>query len=108
MSEHYLHLLISGRVQGVWFRRTTQDKARELGLRGWVRNLSDGRVELKAEGEADAVAQLRAWVEAGGPATAVKTYGNGSPWSALSLRLARFACPGRASGGRTATLARAA
>ena len=69
MSEaHFIHLLIRGNVQGVWFRKATEEKALALGLRGWVRNRSDGRVELMAEGTE--VAELRRWVEAGGPSTA--------------------------------------
>ncbi len=69
MSEAlFIHLLIRGNVQGVWFRKSTEEKARALGLRGWVRNLSDGRVELMAEGTG--AAELRRWVESGGPPTA--------------------------------------
>ena len=45
-----VHLLISGRVQGVFFRSNTRHFASELGLKGWVRNLQDGRVEVVAEG----------------------------------------------------------
>lgn len=44
-------ILISGLVQGVFFRREITDLARRLGITGWVRNLSDGRVEVLAEGE---------------------------------------------------------
>jgi acylphosphatase len=69
MSEAtFIHLLIRGHVQGVWFRKSTEEKARELGLSGWVRNLSDGRVELMAQG--DRAGELQVWVEAGGPPTA--------------------------------------
>ena len=64
----FIHLLIRGQVQGVWFRKSTEEKARSLGLDGWVRNLPDGRVELMAGG--GRAGELRAWVEAGGPPTA--------------------------------------
>lgn len=45
------HVFISGRVQGVFFRKWVKEKAEELGLTGWVKNLEDGRVEIVAEGE---------------------------------------------------------
>jgi acylphosphatase len=56
-------LLISGRVQGVFYRAWTEHNARALGLDGWVRNLPDGRVEVLAMGAEDAVARLvdRCW-----------------------------------------------
>jgi len=46
-----LRCLVSGRVQGVFFRGATQARMRELGVRGWVRNLPDGRVEALVEGD---------------------------------------------------------
>ena len=59
--------LVGGRVQGVFFRASTQRKARELGLRGHARNLSDGRVEVLAVGEAQALEQLAEWLQHGPP-----------------------------------------
>ncbi len=53
--------LVSGRVQGVCFRVSTLDEARALELAGWVRNLSDGRVEWEAEGSRDVVERLISW-----------------------------------------------
>jgi acylphosphatase len=52
------HIVYSGVVQGVGFRFTTQRKAKELHLTGWVRNLSDGRVEILAEGPKKTIQQL--------------------------------------------------
>jgi acylphosphatase len=58
-------LLISGRVQGVFFRDTCQRLAVQHGVQGWVRNLPDGRVEAVFEGPADRVDQLVAWAYRG-------------------------------------------
>lgn len=66
-----LHLLVSGLVQGVFFRQTTVDEARRLGLAGWVRNLPDGRVEVEAEGARDALQRLLAFCRRGPPAARV-------------------------------------
>ncbi len=60
-----IHCFISGKVQGVWFRASTQDKAKELGLTGWARNLPDGRVEVIACGDKDKVDQLHEWLKHG-------------------------------------------
>lgn len=62
-----LQVLISGRVQGVFYRGSAEAVARQLGLAGWVRNLPDGRVELLAEGPREALEQLRTWCQHGPP-----------------------------------------
>lgn len=56
------HFLVSGRVQGVFYRASTVDMARGLGLTGWVRNLSDGGVELVACGDAAKLQELERWL----------------------------------------------
>jgi len=66
-----VHLLVSGLVQGVFFRQSTVDEARRLGLQGWVRNLHDGRVEVLAEGERGAVEALVRFCGRGPPAARV-------------------------------------
>jgi acylphosphatase len=60
-----VHCLVSGRVQGVFFRGATEARMRELGLRGWVRNLPDGRVEALVEGADDRVEQALAFLRRG-------------------------------------------
>ena len=65
MSPVRAHLLVTGRVQGVWFRGATQAEAERLGVHGWVRNLVDGSVEAELEGPRDAVEQLVAWAQRG-------------------------------------------
>jgi len=60
-------LIVSGRVQGVAFRYYTRRQAKQLGLRGYVRNLPDGKVEIVAEGEAEAVDAMSAWARKGPP-----------------------------------------
>ena len=67
MQRICLHGYVSGRVQGVFFRQATAEQAERLDLDGWVRNLSDGRVEVLLEGEAPAVRELAAWLEQGPP-----------------------------------------
>lgn len=57
--------LVSGRVQGVFYRTSAQQWASDLGLRGWVRNLTDNRVELLACGEQSVLDELEKWLEIG-------------------------------------------
>ncbi len=59
--------LVSGHVQGVFFRATTQEIAIALGLRGWVRNGDDGGVELVACGDEAALGELERWLRHGPP-----------------------------------------
>lgn len=65
MSRGRAHLIISGRVQGVFFRAETKRKADELGLTGWVRNNPDGTVEAVAEGELDMLERFIEWCHEG-------------------------------------------
>lgn len=65
------NVFISGRVQGVFFRAYTRDKARALGLKGWVKNLYDGRVEAVFEGEKERVKEMLEWCHEGPSAAKV-------------------------------------
>ena len=60
-----LRLLVHGRVQGVFFRQAAAEEARSLGLRGWVRNLPNGDVEIVAEGPRRELKILAAWAHQG-------------------------------------------
>lgn len=66
--------VVSGRVQGVWFRQSTADEARALGVKGWVRNTGDGAVEAVFEGPRYAVEQALEYVHEGPPTAEVLTY----------------------------------
>ncbi len=68
-----VHLYISGMVQGVFFRDSAKQVAQSIGLTGYVRNLHDGRVEVVAEGEKDAVDKLAQWCHKGPPAAIVES-----------------------------------
>ena len=67
MSEVRCRAIVSGRVQGVFYRDSCQQMARRLGVRGSVRNRHDGSVEVVAEGDRDAVDALLAWCREGPP-----------------------------------------
>jgi acylphosphatase len=67
-----LRMIVSGRVQGVFFRHSTMEEARGLGLTGWVRNLASGdEVEIVAEGSRRNLQMLWAWAHTGPPGSRV-------------------------------------
>jgi acylphosphatase len=61
------HVYVAGQVQGVFFRDSTREKAEQLGLTGWVKNLSDGRVEALFEGPSERIREMIRWCEQGPP-----------------------------------------
>ena len=67
-----VHVYISGRVQGVFFRAETQRSANGFNLTGWVRNMTDGRVEAVFEGEDENVDKMLEWCHIGPPAARVE------------------------------------
>lgn len=72
MESLRAHVTISGRVQGVGFRFTTQDVAIVYGLAGWVRNLPNGQVEAVFEGDRVAIENMVQWCHAGPPSATVE------------------------------------
>jgi acylphosphatase len=71
MALKRIRAVVKGRVQGVFFRSHTQEKALALGLAGWVRNRPDGSVETVAEGDVDRLEQFHQWLHHGPPAARV-------------------------------------
>ncbi len=71
-NQRHVHLIITGRVQGVWFRASTQETADNLGIKGWVRNLPDLSVEVDAIGETDVIEQFIQWCYKGPPGARIK------------------------------------
>ena len=68
-----VHVIVAGRVQGVFFRAFTRDEALRLGLCGWVRNRPDGSVEAIVEGETSCVEKMVHWFHQGSPNSIVDT-----------------------------------
>lgn len=66
-----VHVVVSGLVQGVWYRQSCQERASARGVAGWVRNLDDGTVEAVLEGEQPAVETVLAWMADGPPGAMV-------------------------------------
>ncbi|WP_226023441.1 acylphosphatase [Halomicrobium salinisoli] len=67
MSETRAHVFVTGKVQGVFFRATTRERAEETGVDGWVRNLDDGRVEAVFEGPEGDVEEMIEFCHEGSP-----------------------------------------
>jgi acylphosphatase len=84
-----LHLTVTGRVQGVYYRASAAQRARELGLAGWVRNLPDGGVEALAEGPRADLEAFVAWCRRGPPAARVDALD--ASWSAPAGEAGDFA-----------------
>jgi acylphosphatase len=66
-----LHLIVSGRVQGVGFRFSAYDEAKDLAVAGWVRNIASGEVEIVVEGSRENLQMLAAWAHQGPPSAHV-------------------------------------
>jgi len=73
MEQVRVRILIEGRLQGMNFRYYTQEHAKKLGLAGFVRNLSDGRIEIEAQGEKGQVNKMLAWCERGPQSDHIKS-----------------------------------
>ena len=67
-----LKAIVSGKVQGVWFRDSTCNEASKLNVVGWVRNLADGTVEVSAEGKEKDLRALVEWLHIGSPRSSVE------------------------------------
>ena len=83
-----LHIVVSGRVQGVWFRASTCSQAQSLGLVGEVWNCFDGRVEIVAEGPEAGLQQLLTWCNAG--PSGARVDGLESSWSSATGEFDEF------------------
>ncbi|MET4693754.1 acylphosphatase [Endozoicomonas lisbonensis] len=84
MAKVCKRALVKGRVQGVWYRGSTQRKAQELGISGWAKNLADGRVEVLMCGEESALTELASWLHEGPPAAQVESVSvSEEPWQAF-------------------------
>ncbi len=71
-SYKRVKITVKGKVQGVWYRQSTLEIATKLDIKGWVRNLHNGDVEITAEGEAEALESLIEWCKKGPPLAVVK------------------------------------
>lgn len=71
MSLKRVHVIIEGRVQGVFFRAHTREEAKKLGVYGWVRNRPEGSVEALVEGDKSGVNRMLSWFKTGSPSSRV-------------------------------------
>lgn len=72
MATQRLHIVVYGKVQGIYFRAYAQAEGNRIGVRGWVKNRSDGAVEVVVEGEPEKVAEMLAWLKQGSPGSQVE------------------------------------
>ena len=72
ISKKHYSIIVQGRVQGVWFRKYTQQAAKSYNLHGFVQNKRDGTVYVEAEGEETNLKLLIKWLEKGSPLSEVK------------------------------------
>lgn len=72
MPQKRVHVIVEGRVQGVFFRAHTRDEAKKLVLCGWVRNRADGSVEALVEGDETEVNLMLNWFKIGSPGSRVE------------------------------------
>ena len=68
-----VEIIVSGRVQGVWFRKYSKQKADEIGVFGHVQNMVNGKVKIVAQGGEDQIDQLVAWAKIGSPKSSVES-----------------------------------
>ena len=73
MDQRRIHVIVSGKVQGVYYRASTQEQAQALGLTGWVRNLANGDVEFEAQGRHEQLDSLLQWARRGPTRAQVQT-----------------------------------
>ncbi|GAB4334134.1 MAG: acylphosphatase [Flammeovirgaceae bacterium] len=73
MSRKHLKITVSGRVQGVFYRASTEEKAKSLGLTGFVRNMPNGEVYIEAEGTEDQLNAFVKWCKSGPPLAKVES-----------------------------------
>lgn len=85
---HQAHLIISGKVQGVFYRATCQEVAESYSLKGWVRNLPTGQVEVLAQGEKEKIEKLIMWCKKG--PSGAKVSGVNIEWQEVSEELGNF------------------
>ena len=74
MTEKFFakHIIVEGKVQGVFFRKTTKQKSQELNITGWVKNTSDDKVEILAFGNTEDLSKFITWCKQGPPKAIVK------------------------------------
>ena len=80
------HIVVKGKVQGVFFRKNAKQKADELNITGWVRNTDEGNVEMLAQGTEDAIKQFIEWCKEGSPKAEVSDVQVNQAWPNPNLK----------------------